>query len=95
MIYSKSTMAILFYSKDAAYEKWPCTVKIDDREILVEYDDDGLCQYVGRNDGSGHFELHQRNGDGRATLHRFPDARLLEGSWIENGDRGMWRIELE
>ena len=66
MIYSKSTMATLFYSKDAAYENWPCTVKIDDNEILVEYDNDGLCQYPLRQDSCRPDRLHTR---GQRTTH--------------------------
>lgn len=94
MIWNNSTFDVLYYSRDAADMDWACVVKIDDERIVVEYDNDGLCQYVGVNDGSGHFELSMEGEDGRATLHRFQDAKLLEGSWTENGERGMWRIHL-
>lgn len=94
MIWDKSTMTSIYYSKDPADENFPCTVKITEQEILVEYDDEGLCQYAGHNDGTGHYHLNLRDGDGRATLHQFPGSRLLEGSWIEDGARGMWRIEI-
>lgn len=73
---------------------WACVVKIDDERIVVEYDNDGLRQYVGVNDGSGHFELSMEGDDGRATLHWLRNSNLLEGSWTENGERGMWRIHL-
>jgi hypothetical protein len=69
-------------------------VKITDDEILVEYDDEGLVKYRGPNDASGHFLLAAPDVEGRASLHRFPDADILEGSWVEAGYRGMWRIEL-
>lgn len=92
MIWNNSTMDVLYYSDDAADMDWPCVVKIDEERIVVEYREDGPYQYVGANDGSGHFELEGSHG--RATLHRFPDAKLLEGSWTENGVSGMWRIHL-
>ncbi len=95
MIWKNSKFETLYYSQDIADTDWACTVRIDDDSILVEYDNEGLCQYIGKNDGSGHFELHLKDGDGRATLHRFPDSLVLEGSWVENGQRGMWRVLLE
>ena len=70
-------------------------MKITDDQILVEYDDDGLRQYVGSNDGTGHFVLTDTvKGSNRAALHQLPGSEVLEGSWIEDGERGMWRIEL-
>lgn len=93
-IWNHCRMSTLYYSDDAAEENCPCVVKITDEEILVEYEDEGLQQYRGRNDGSGHFLLTAPELEGRASLHRFADADLLEGSWTEGGYRGMWRIEL-
>ncbi|MBU2807576.1 hypothetical protein HF285_04675 [Acidithiobacillus ferrooxidans F221] len=71
-------------------------VRIDEREIVVSYeDDDGVVIYRGNNDGSGHFSLEAPERNGRASLHRFiPNGNFLEGYWIEGGNRGMWRIEL-
>lgn len=87
-------MDVLYYSDEPAAENVPCTVKIDDQGILVEYSDDGLVQYRGDKDSSGHFMLTSPEVDGRATLHRLTESTILEGSWVENGYRGMWRIEL-
>ena len=87
-------MTTLYYDTDVADENYPCAVRISESEILIEYDDDGAVQYRGANDGSGHFELRSDTVEGRATLHMFPDSLRLEGSWIEDGARGMWRIEL-
>ncbi|TAM17846.1 MAG: hypothetical protein EPN62_19790 [Candidimonas sp.] len=87
-------MTTLHHSDDEASENDTCVVKITDDEILVEYDDDGLVQYRGENDGNGHFVLTAPEVDGKASLHRFPDSQTLEGSWVEGGYRGMWRIEL-
>ena len=94
MIWANSKCATLYYSKDRADEDWACVVKLTPDEILVEYEDEGTQQYVGKNDGTGHFELHSSNG-GRATLHMFPGSKILEGSWTEGEWRGMWRIELD
>ncbi len=94
-IYDKSTMSTLYFSKDEAEEHWACTVKIADGEILVEYDEEGLVQYKGKSFGEGHFRLAlQSEGTGTATLHMFPDDDVLEGYWLEDGVRGMWRIDL-
>ena len=95
-MWGKSKASNLYYSKEAADEDYSCAVKITDEEILVEYkDEDGaLVQYRGKNNGTGHFELSAPEFDGKATLHMFPDSQLLEGSWIEGGVRGMWRIKL-
>lgn len=92
-VWQKSTMTLFYYSGDA--ENIPCSVKIDDKTILVEYENDGTVQYKGRNDGSGHFELTSSEVHGRASLHRFPKGEVLEGFWSEDGYRGMWRISLE
>lgn len=93
-IWNHCKMSTLYYSEDGAEENYPCVVKITNDEILVEYDDEGLVQYRGANDASGHFLLVAPAVEGRASLHRFPDADILEGSWVEAGYRGMWRIEL-
>lgn len=87
-------MTTLYYDADAADENYPCVVKISDTDIVVEYQDQGIVQYRGKSDGSGHFELRADAVNGRGTLHMFPGAARLEGSWIEDGARGMWRIEL-
>ena len=93
-IWTHCKMSTLYYSEDGAEENYPCVVKIIDDEILVEYDDEGLVKYRGPNDASGHFLLAAPDVEGRASLHRFPDADILEGSWVEAGYRGMWRIGL-
>lgn len=93
-IWHNSKMTSLYYSEEPALVDYPCVVKIDENEILVEYDDDGIVQYRGKNDGSGHFELHAPSIEGKASLHGFPESTILEGGWIESGYRGMWRIQL-
>ncbi|MDP1613195.1 MAG: hypothetical protein Q8M11_19230 [Sulfuritalea sp.] len=94
-IWKDSKIATLYYSNETASERHPCVVKIDDTTILVEYEDEGSVQYRGRNNGDGHFELQTPDLRGTATLHMCQDGTTLEGSWIEDGTRGMWRIDLE
>ena len=94
MIWKNSKLACVYYGKDAADENWPCTVKIENGEILVEYDNDGLVQYAGKEKGTGYFELASDQVNGKATLHQRPSSLILEGSWVENSLRGMWLIEL-
>ena len=87
-------MALLWYSKGEASEHNPCVVRIVDQEIVVEYDDEGMVQYRGKNSGDGHFELTAPDVKGHAFLHMFPGSNALEGSWVEGGQRGMWHITL-
>lgn len=94
MIWNNSTYELLHSTAHRADMDEPCVVLIDGERIVVEYEEDGLRRYVGTNDGSGHFELNMEGGSGRATLHRFPESSLLEGSWIEGSESGMWRIHL-
>lgn len=94
-IWNDSKMTTVFYTEDAASENYPCVVKITEDKILVEYEgEDGLVQYCGANDGSGHFTLTCDEVKGRASLHCFTGSSILEGHWVEGGYRGMWKIEL-
>lgn len=92
-IWPNSTMTMLYYS-DAPSEEWPCVVKLSEAEILVEYEFNGFRQYRGQARGPGHYELSAPELSGRASLHRFEGAEVLDGSWVEDGYRGMWRIKL-
>lgn len=101
MIWSKSTMAHLFYDNEEADEHEPCLVSLEDGVLVLEYDDEDSAgrpiraHYRGAEQGEGHFQLACVETGGKATLHRFPGASLLEGSWTEGGYRGMWRITLK
>lgn len=93
----KSAQFDTFYYYDGADTNTPCEVTLDGSELTVSYQADdasGYVVYKGRETAPGHFELTAPTVGGRATLHRFPDAALLVGCWSEDGDRGMWRIEL-
>jgi hypothetical protein len=85
---------ILYYGDDAADMGEPCRVRTEEGWISVSYDDDGVVEYVGYEKGPGHYELKCGGRSGRATLHRFPNGKILEGFWDEEGQRGMWRIRL-
>lgn len=76
---------------DAGYD-----VRIDENEIVVSYkDEDGHVVYKGVNNGNGHYELVAPERSGHVTLHQLPDSDALEGSWVEDGQRGMWIIYLD
>lgn len=72
-------------------------MKINGPEIVVEYRGDvpgGWLRYVGREDGAGHYRLTCPERRGNATLHRFKDSDILDGFWSEDGQIGMWRIQI-
>lgn len=72
-----------------------CKVIVGDGEVEVSYVEDGdRYYYRGLEVAPGHFTLRAVGFDGEATLHQFPDGRILEGYWTEEGNRGMWKIQL-
>jgi len=94
--WNNCTVDTLYYNEEAAVtNEAGYEVKIDDKEIIVSYEDDiGRVEYRGKNKGTGHFQLSCPERKGEASLHQFPTSSILEGYWIENGFRGMWRINL-
>jgi hypothetical protein len=101
MIWKNCRMTIVYFDSETADEGMVATVKIDGSKILLEYEDetdDGasvLVQYVGKERGAGHYELTCPDQNGKASLHCFPEAKILEGFWVESSYRGMWRIHLK
>lgn len=95
-IWLNCRMASLYYSSREALENIPCTVKILDKRIRVEYEEGGkTVWYEGEDEGNDHFSLIATHTQGQATLHRSPARpEILEGYWVEGSYRGMWRIEL-
>ncbi len=86
-----------FYYDAKADTDEPCEIILNDGELTISYWDEdiaGYAIYKGKEVAPGHFELAAPMVNGRATLHRLPDALLLVGSWEEDGERGMWRVEL-
>lgn len=88
----------IFHYDDKADRNEPCEVILHDGELTISYEADdgpGYTVYKGRETSPGHFELTAPDIQGYATLHRLPDADLLVGDWLEGGEKGMWRIELD
>ncbi|ADC71629.1 hypothetical protein TK90_1118 [Thioalkalivibrio sp. K90mix] len=92
------SMDTVYYTSDEATLRAPCKVTIGRDQISVSYDLEGEnYQYTGTADAPGHFILALANRPeetGGATLHRFPNSKLLEGYWEEGGVKGFWRIRL-
>jgi len=83
------------YYSEGVEQNVPVQVKIEDGSIAVSYEENGVpVVYEGREIEPGHFELERRGISSKATLHRFSDDDVLEGSWREERYEGMWRIEL-
>lgn len=94
-LYPTARMDTLYNGCDADLQD-PCAVRIGEHEIRIEYAFDGEpTVYVGQAIAPGHYRLDREGGGGHASLHRFPGSSILEGSWVEEGERGMWRIELQ
>jgi len=88
-------MDSVYYDDMPAYEGENCEVKIDGDEIVVSYkDEQGRVLYKGREKGQGHYILECPERRGKASLHRFPEEKFLDGYWVEEGTRGFWRIYL-
>jgi hypothetical protein len=94
--WNNCTVDTLYYNEEAAVtNESGYEVKIDDKEIVVSYEDDiGRVEYRGKNKGTGHFQLACPERKGEASLHQFAGSAILEGYWVESGYRGMWRITL-
>ena len=97
-IWKGSTVTTYYGSKDSL-DTGHCVVSVEDGHITVAYDyHDGeqlvAEVYEGTEIGSGHFKLKSRDGRGEASLHCFPNGRILNGWWREDSQEGMWRIRL-
>lgn len=94
MTYEGQLEYLTYNDKEVIREK--CELKIQNAHITVSYViDDEKVLYRGRQNGEGHFELKSAYNDGRASLHRFPEGKVLVGYWQENGVEGFWRITVE
>ncbi len=93
-VWSNSKVDILHYDGEVSVNE-TCEVRIDGDSIVVSYEDaGGYTVYKGSVNGTGHFELEAPSVKGRASLHMFQGGKILEGYWVEDGSRGMWRITL-
>lgn len=94
-VWKNARMDNAYYDQRTALEDDSCEVRIDGEQIVVSYeDDDGVVLYKGKEHGLGHFQLTAPERDGKATLHRFEGSKILEGFWIEGGEKGFWRVTL-
>ncbi len=93
MLYENARMET-YRTTDATLDQ-PCKVRIEAGFITVEYlQSDETSSYRGQEQTPGHFLLTGDGFEGKATLHMFEGSNILEGGWVEEGARGMWRIRL-
>jgi len=95
-IWSNCRVDILYFNAEADLDM-QCEVKIetDSVSMVVFYDEgDGPVVYKGKNNGDGHFELNSPEVNGQTSLHMSGNSKILEGFWMEDGLKGMWRIRL-
>lgn len=86
MLYEHSYMET--YTADHVTLDQSCKVQIEAGILTIEYLADGEhTSYRGQEQGPGQFELHGNGFDGRATLHMFEGSNILEGGWVEEGQR--------
>jgi hypothetical protein len=92
----KNSIMQSFYGDDTTMDTNRCEISIGDGRISVtyEYEPAKFQIYEGSEMGDGHYNLKEQGGDGRASLHCFPDGRILDGWWTEDSGEGMWRIHL-
>lgn len=92
--YSKSKMDTFYPVAEADLED-DCIVEISDEKLVVKYMNDGeLVEYVGMADGPGHYLITGKGFKAKASLH-LSEGRILEGSWEQDQQYGMWRISLD
>jgi hypothetical protein len=87
------------YSAHGGPERSECDVNIENGAISISYrEGTGVVVYKGEEIQPGHFKLKaestNRIVNSTATLHQFHGEDVLEGSWLEEGYIGMWRIVL-
>jgi len=95
-IWEKSIMEIAFQDRAYPHEFLGCRVAIDDQSIIVSYERQGRAVvYQGDTYGSGNFILTCPERGGKASLHIVRDGEILEGYWVETGEKGYWKISLK
>ena len=87
---------ITWYGVEGSEITRSAEVRMDARSIAVSYMyDDTRQTYTGTEIGIGHYELTMEGGNGKASLHCFPDDDRFVGSWSQDGEAGTWEITLE
>lgn len=96
-VWNQSSMDVYSMDLNLAQEGLPCELRVSETEIILSYEgDSGLIRWEGTAAGDGHYSLSAVAGaKGKGSLHQFPDGKILEGFWIEDGAMGMWRIHLD
>lgn len=95
---TRSMICEIYYPGTDAMTEFEVELRLDDQELVISYEDEDsqgkplIVIYRGRNSGDGHFELRADGVEGRATLHKHPKHEVFEGTWIEEGAKGMWRL---
>lgn len=88
----------IYYTGQDAMTEFEVELRLDEKELVISYEDEDaqgkplVVIYRGKNSGDGHFELRATGVEGRATLHKHPQHDVFEGTWIEEGAKGMWRL---
>jgi hypothetical protein len=92
----KNSKADLYYADGVTHGE-SCQVRIgEDGSIALSYQgDSGPVVYEGKEIEAGHYVLKAASVNGQATLHKVPNEDVLEGWWLEAGNEGMWRIDLD
>lgn len=95
-IYKNSLMS-LYYTDRPADTDLECIVVVGENKIELKYDqEDGqFWSWKGELNSPGHYLVYANYPGSRGTLHHLEQMKYLEGYWVENGYRGMWRIQLE
>ena len=94
-IWKNCTCDIYYQDEGAALRDPGYEVRIDGDELVISYEgDQGWINYKGKDQGGGHYALTADVVNGRALVHRAPDAEIVEGCWDEDGCFGMWRFYL-
>ncbi|MBE3035639.1 MAG: hypothetical protein IMZ70_00935 [Candidatus Atribacteria bacterium] len=100
MIYEKCEMISVSLKGEVGFDL--CNVKIDEKEIRIEYANQGehgreVHFYEAPNLGTGHFYLVKMDkySLGKASLHFEFDSKSLVGFWYEDGMEGFWKIILK
>jgi hypothetical protein len=95
-VWQSAVMDNLYYDHSKPELGDECYVRFEGNLIYVKYDLDGEPQiWRGEELAHGHYELKLMDGNGHARLHRFPDANVLVGEWVEDGEKGAWRVRLD
>jgi hypothetical protein len=90
--YRSSLMSYLHYGDATDVD---CEVVLAEGRVAISVRlDVGYDVYEGDERGVGHYSVTLVGGGGGGTLHRMPGSDMLEGSWWQGRERGMWRFQL-